>query len=347
MPSQGRRHRAPRRSRALVALALASPAAPPSPSSQAPSLPTAAPRAAPRAKAKMITDPRSRSLILRATRILVATITSTKPGPWSPLPPNAEERRVTISLKLDEVVKGPVTQHPGDVVDVDVRQEKTDVPWGPLPGVWSNHPIDPSTRVIAFGKIDSKDAAVTFGDNGCEALLAPEEALADVHIAAKAEAGHLDLAHLLALARPAAGTLGAPFADYLWARHEAEALSSPAAFDSIASFMEEPALGHVPRTTLVMNVSTAIDMAEPPVPKQANRFAVTLFRLVALPEAARLHDNLVSTYLPNLLGLGSADARRPEDVFHDLPADRAKARTALQQYRGPQSTAALLSWIGP
>ncbi|APR88254.1 hypothetical protein A7982_13603 [Minicystis rosea] len=295
----------------------------------------------------MIIDPRSRSSILRATRILVASVTSVQASPWSPRPPNNEERMVALSLKLEEVVKGPITQHPGDSIAIDVKQVRAAVPWGPMPGVWSNQSIDPGTRVVAFGKIDSDDAAVTLGDSGCAALLPPEEALADVHLAAQAEAAHFDLAHLLSLARRAASALGAPFADYLWARHEAEALSTVSAFESLAAFLEDPALSHVTRTTLVMKLSTAIDMAEPPVPKHASRFAITLFRLLALPEAARLHDNLVGTYLPNLLGLGSPHPRLVEDVFHDHPQDGAKARAALQHHRGTQSTAALLAWLGP
>jgi hypothetical protein len=308
---------------------------------------SAAPRAAPGATAMTIVDPISRSLIVRAARILVVHVESADASAWAPHTPSGEERRVSLSLKLEEVVKGPVRQRPGDVVKVDAKQVRSAVPWGRMPGVWSNAPVDPGARLVAFGKSDSDDAAATLDNAGCIELWPAAEAITDVHVAAQADSGHLDLGELLSLSRKVAPSLGALFADYLWARHETETMASLAKFDEITGFLEDPGLGFVAQRTLVMTLTTAVDTAEPPATKHLHRLVVTLFRLLGMPEAARLHDDLVATDLPNVLGLQGPHPQRPEDVFHDYPGEHTRARAALDGYKGDEPVAPLLAWLRP
>lgn len=287
-------------------------------------------------------DPTSRSLIVRATRILVIQIAAADAKPWT-RKQAAQERSVALTLKVEEILKGAVRQKPGDQVKVDVVQVRRDIDWGgPPPGAWSSASVEPGTRLVAFGRSDSDDAAASLGDPGCIQLVPAAEALAEVHLAAQAEAAPLDLHGLVAAARSIAPSLGTLFADYLWVRHRADIVASFAAFDEVAGLLEDPKLGKDARTTLVMTLTMGVDTAGP---KHLHRLAVALFRLLGLPEAARLHDNLVGTYLPNALALQTPHPRRAEDVFHDYPGEQARARAALHAYKGSAPVAPLLAWI--
>jgi hypothetical protein len=293
----------------------------------------------------MIVDPSSRSLFLRATRILVVRVESSAPGPWAPRKPTGEERVVALSLKLEEIPRGQVTQRPGETLHLDARQVRMGFAWGPMPGVWSNASIDPGAHLVAFGRSDQDDAAASLGDPGAIQILPAEEVLADVHLAAQAESSHLDLAGLLAQAKAVAPSLGFLFADYLWARDGAEAMADLGKLDAVAALLEDPRLGDGARTTLVMTLSTAVAAPEPPALKHVDRFALALFRLLAMPQTAALHDNLVGTYLPDTLGLAHPQHRSATEVFHDHPGERARAVAAVRAYRGAEPVAPLLAWL--
>jgi hypothetical protein len=50
--------------------------------------------------------------------------------------------------------------------------------------------------------------------------------------------------------------------------------------------------------------------------------------MAGLPNAGPLADSILSTYLPNLLGLnGGATKKTPEQTFGGFPGERERART--------------------
>jgi len=293
----------------------------------------------------MEVQPSSRSLILRATHILVVSLKAVDEKPWGPRPAGGEERTVALVLGLDELVKGTVKQKPGDSIDVQAKQVRLGEAWGPMPGVWSGVPLEVGARLVAFSTLSSDDAAAALNDPACKSLYPAERALADVHVAAESEANHLDLAGILARARPVSGQLGGLFADYLWARYEPVAMARIDQFELIAAFLEDPALNRLARDTLVMTLSTAVDGPEPPAVKHISRLAIAMFHLLAMPEAKDLHDNLVGTHLPNLLDITNKDARPASQVFEDHPGERARAFQSVSAYHGSEPTAALLAWL--
>jgi hypothetical protein len=80
-----------------------------------------------------------------------------------------------------------------------------------------------------------------------------------------------------------------------------------------------------------------------------NRLVIALFRAALTPEGADTRDNILSVYLPNLIGLtGGATRRSAEEVFHDFPGEREKIRQMLAPYAGEAASAKLTAWLqGP
>lgn len=290
-------------------------------------------------------QPSSRSLIVRATHILVAHVKTATEGPWTQRDDGTEDRVVSLALVLDEVVKGHVTQRPGDTFTLDAKQVRMGEAWGPMPGVWSPFPVAPGTPVIAFGRTSAEDAAAVFNDPGCAQLTSPAAASADIHLAAQIDAGGLDSAGAVALATPRAANVQNLFADYLWARYEASAMADVTRFEPIARFLEDAALNRVARATLVMALPTSVLAATPPSHVHVSRLAIAFFHLLGAPFARDLQDNLVGTYLPNLLDLANKDARTADQVFEDHPGEKARALQAVTAYGGPQPKAPLLQWL--
>ena len=289
----------------------------------------------------MEVQPNSRSLILRATHILVIRVVSADDPAWVPRTPAGEERIVHLRLLLEETMKGVAKQQPGDSIQVAVKQVRIGMAWGPMPGAWSNIPIAPGTQIVAFGQTHSEDAALILNDPAAIQLIPAGEALADVHLAAKA-AG---LDDLLAAANRVSSSLGWLFADFLWAKYETEAITDISSFNRIVEFMEQPSLNRVARYTLLLSLPTSVLAPDPPATRHIDRLAVAMFRLLAMPEASALHDNLLSTDIPNLLDVPNPSARPAHEVFKDFPNERMRALRTLNSYKGPESTTSLRDWV--
>ncbi len=189
--------------------------------------------------------PDSPSLILRATHILVVQIESAAERPWTLQKHPTGGQAISLTLKLEEVVKGHVKHTPGDLIKIDVVR----FPMGLTlpPGIWSMVPIDARTRIVVFSQTASDDTALVLNDPaGLKAFLA-DKTLLDVHLAVQAESMHLDVAGILAQAKPATASVGELFADYLWYRYRSEAMVDIKKFELLLRFIEEPALNEAAR----------------------------------------------------------------------------------------------------
>ena len=288
--------------------------------------------------------PTSTSLILRASHILVIQIQTSTPGPWRGDEETGEYRDVHLGLSVIEIVKGTTTAKVGDVVEIDVVQPKPAFTLRQLPGVWRNATLDVGTRYVSFSASSSEDAKGLFQEPTLTSLLPPDQALADVHIAAKADKDGLDLTGTLALVKPFEPVIRDLFVDYLVATFGAQARSDIGRWKELCAFLEDPPLHIVARTALLMALSRAAAVP-PPSNERADRLAVSLFHLLAMPEAAAQHDNLVSTYLPNLLDVANPHCRTPGEVFHDYPGEKQKALAAVNGYHGSDNVAPLLDWL--
>lgn len=287
-------------------------------------------------------SPNSRSLILRATHVLVLQVIDVDERPWTPRAAGGEERAPVLQVRLDEVIKGRIDQTPGQSVRVQARQVRLGEAWGPMPGVWSNVRLDPGLRLVAFSISGSRDAAALLSDPAAVALLPTETALPDVHRVART--AQLGLAGLLAEARKDAPAMGYLFADYLWAKYQAESLADFKSFNAMLTAVEWPELNTVARSTLLMAIPDAVLGVDPPVTRHIDRLAVCMVRLLALPAAKALHDNIVGTFLPNLVDAGNPKSRPPASVFVDYPQDLAQLLQVAKLHAGNDQAAAFLAW---
>src|SRR2546421_12684334 len=95
--------------------------------------------------------PSSPSIVLRATHILLIRVEASTFGEWLPAPRGGVSRAVDLTLKLEEVLKGTTDEQPDDQVRIEVTQFATGTTRiMPMPGAWSNHKLDPGTRLVAF-----------------------------------------------------------------------------------------------------------------------------------------------------------------------------------------------------
>ena len=284
----------------------------------------------------------SRSLILRATHILVLQVVDVDDPPWTPRAAGGEQRAPTVLVRLDEVIKGRIDQTPGQSVRVQARQVRLGEAWGPMPGVWSNVRLERGARLVGFSITGSRDAAAILSDPAAVALLPTEAALPDVHLAARAS--QMSLPGLLAAARKDAHAMGYLFADYLWAKYQAQSLADFSSFSVILAAMEWPELNTVARSTLLMAVPDAVLGVDPPVTRYIDRLAVCMVRVLSLPTAQALHDNIVGTFLPNLVDAGNPKSRPPASVFVDYPQDLALLSTVAKRHAGAEQAAVFLAW---
>ena len=292
--------------------------------------------------------PDSPSIVLRSTHILLVRLQKADLGEWGPRPDaGGVQRTARLALKLEEVLKGTVKEQVGDVIRLDTTQYDTGTGRiAAVPGVWSDVSLDPGTELVAFSRCDGTEAAHVLNDPSCERLCPPREALADVRLALKAEAGNPTLPELLAMAKPVAGALNDIFAEYLWVREGQAAPKEKTGFEPLMEFLESPGLGGLARAALLDAVNADLVVSSTASPWHTQRLAVAMFRLLALPQAASLHDEILQPRLPNLLGLsGGGTKRSADEVFHDFPADRARALQALKAYKGEAKTADLLKWL--
>jgi hypothetical protein len=133
----------------------------------------------------------------------------------------------------------------------------------------------------------------------------------------------------------------------LWDRHEAAARDDVLAFEKITVLLEDPALSRIGRRALLDETHSRIGMAIPETSlPHVRRLALAQFRLLGSSHAADVHDQLVSPYLPNLLGISSGMPRRnAAEIFAGASAERASARAALAAYHGPAKTEPLAAWL--
>lgn len=290
--------------------------------------------------------PESPSIVLRATHILLIRVDAAETAEWVLVPSGWLQRSVNVTVTLMEVLKGAVQEHVGDQFPLQVTQFRINTVWlVPTPGVWSEQPLDPGTQLVAFCRTDGDQAAEMIKDPACEKLIVASSALLDSELAIQAESEHSTLPALLERAKPQAASLNYIFTEYLWAAYGKDALRNAEEFEALVQFWQEPDLNVVARSTLLSSIYSAL-ITGTVAPTHLNRFAIALFRLLDLPAAAPLHDNIVGTFLPNLLGLHTNVAVKVAvDVLKEHPEDRAKVEKILQSYSGGSSTAQLLEWL--
>jgi hypothetical protein len=284
----------------------------------------------------------SRSLILRATHILFVRVNAVEATAWTPRAGGGEERKLALTLRLDGVPKGQVDQREGAEVHVEALQRRLGFGWGPMPGVWSNVTVESGMQLVAFAVATSSNAAVLLTDPAAVEVLTTEEAQADVTLAARTSSQPLSA--VLAAARPQAPTLRHLFADYLWASYRAAAMKDFSTFEAIVTAMEWPDLNTVARATLLMSIPDDVLAVEPVATQYIDRLAASMVRILLLPQAKELRENILGTFLPNLVDADDPASRPPARVFAAYPAERESLRKLAAAPGQDAQAAALFAW---
>jgi hypothetical protein len=112
------------------------------------------------------------------------------------------------------------------------------------------------------------------------------------------------------------------------------------------ALLEKPDLAPITRTTLLDELTSKV-MASPRVPdEEMNRLIVGMFRLLAIPQAADVHEQIIQPLLPNLAGITGRGRKRPAGkVFERFPSERPRAERALASFHGEASTASVAAWL--
>lgn len=291
-------------------------------------------------------EPDSASDLLRATHVLVVRVESAQAAPWAPEPAGGVSRTIEVGFVLEEVVKGGPVAAGRARFNATLRQFGTGSSrQAGVAGVWSRQSIEPGARFVVLAASSLNDPARLVEEPACRRALVVAQALTDVHLAAAAEAGPIDLAQAVALARPAAPALGFLYTDYLWARFHQAALFAPAQFDALASLLEEPQLSYEARASMLARLTVGLTTPDRPPEPQISRYVIALFRVLALQQAAPLHDRIVDTDLPTVLEFEQPGERTARQMFSRQPDERPRAIQTLKAYHGAQSTAALMHWL--
>ena len=133
--------------------------------------------------------------------------------------------------------------------------------------------------------------------------------------------------------------------EYMVERFHEPGFEERANFEGVMDLLEERALKPVVRVTLWNGLRNYVQSSASLQDWHIYRLAIALFRLLALPEAKPLHDNIVGTYLPNLLDVGTPEVHSADAVFREWPAERQKANAALNAYSGAAPKDPLQSWL--
>lgn len=291
---------------------------------------------------KLKVVPESRSILLRATHILSIHIDSVDAHPWGPRTQGGEERLVNLIIRIREIVKGNVDQKVDESVKFTVSQVRLGMAWGRMPGAWSNIRLEPGLGLVAFSSSNQANAAQLLTPPAVITLESTDSALADARLAARSP--EMNLEEWLAQAKLQASALGNLFADFLWEAYKDEAMADFAIFSLIAAVMEWPDLGNTARSTLLMSIPDTVQGAEPPSTQCIDRLTAAMIRILALPKAEALHENLVGTFLPNLVDADNPRSRSPAVVLADYPQELALARRFAQQYGQQEDASVFTAW---
>lgn len=290
----------------------------------------------------------SNSIVLRSTHILLIEVTGLKAGPWAPSRPGIKSRGVDLTVRGLETLRGKINPVPAGPVSVSITQSDYAgmLRMQPLPGPWPPGDLQPGTKLVVFAQSNDPRMEIVLTTPACKMVVPAEPVLAGLRVAAQAEDGNLPLEKTLALAAPESARLDPIFAEFLWAKYGETAVASQPQFDLLAGFVEREGLNLRTRQVLLKSGYDLVTLYGDETPERAQRLALEMFRVLLMPDTADLHENLIETYLPNLLGITSDLPRQPaSEVFKRHDAERNSVRAYLHRHETDADATPLLAWL--
>jgi hypothetical protein len=278
---------------------------------------------------------------LGSERVLHLRVAGSSPGV-----PFGQERCVALDLDLVDVFRGDGPEKPGARIHVVIKQNLIEHYTSRPAGSWwiVQQDLSQGSELVAFCPVPG--AAELSLVDACNVVPAAT-LLADLRLARELEAEKPGLDKAVERVRAACATAYSVLPGYLWASHYAEAVADVRAYDRFLSLVTEPSCSSLSRVTVMMAVYDAYGMRIPETSRpHAVHLARALFHLLAMPEAAEEHENLIGTYLPNLLGIdGGMTKRTADEIFAGAASARREATAALRAYAGRADAAPLRKWL--
>jgi len=290
----------------------------------------------------------SKSIVLRSTHILLVEVITAKEGAWAPSSPGLKSRRVDLSLHVSETLRGKLDPGPTGPVHISISQSGYDgeLMMQPLPGAWAGVELAPGAALVVFAKSNEMRVERILAEPACTAVVPAERVLPGLRIAAQAEAGNLPLGRTLDLAAPITARLDSTFAEFLWGKYGDGAIASQSDFDLLADFAERKGLDARTRQALLNGAYDLVKLHGDATPERAQRLALAMCRVLLMPEAADLHENIIGTYLPNLLGITSGlPPQSVSAVFKGHEDERNALKAFLRRHGTDADATPLLTWL--
>lgn len=288
------------------------------------------------------------SIVRRSTHILLVKVINATAGTWVPSSPGLKSRTVKLSLQITQTLRGTLNPPPIEPVHTTITASDYagELMMQPVTGVWSGVELAPGTDLVIFAQSTSLRIEHVLTEPACTRVVPADSVLHGLRIAVKAEAERLSLDRTLALAIPEATWLDPTFADFLWDQYGAGATASQADFALLAGFAEGKDINTTTRNALLDGGYTLVKLHGDATPERAQRLALAMCRVLLMGEATDLHENLIGTYLPNLLGITSGLPLQPAStVFKGHEAERDALAAFLRQHGTHADAAPLKSWL--
>jgi hypothetical protein len=278
-----------------------------------------------------------------SVRILTANT-----GAWAPSRPGLKSRTVGLSIQVSATLRGKLDPPPLGPVHISITQ--TDyaglLMMQPLPGVWPRGDLAPGTRLVVFAQSNDLRVESILAEPASTLVVPADAVLPGLRVAAQAEVGDLPLSRTLALAGAETARLDPIFADFLWGRYGGATMASQSDFDLLAGFAERKGLATRTRQALVKAGYDLVGLEGDDKPERAQRLALAMCRALMMSEAADIHENLIGTYLPNLLGITSElPPQAASAVFKGHEAERNDLKAFLHRHGTDADPAPLLAWL--
>lgn len=257
-------------------------------------------------------NPQSTSEVIRATHIIVVRLEEVELSEWETAPNQVGvERTITADLIIEQILKGEVEQDLDTPIPFTVSQR------GPgqmvlmtYLGLWAHVDVVPGVRFLAFCSGETTDVTVLLKEPYCERLVNPDDNLADAELAVELEAQIEDLSasDILNKAFEVNAAHKDIFARYVWERIRHEVFQSEKLFDELMDLVEASDTNLLARGCYLSAVDESLSVIPETLTTLEHRLIRAMFRLLLLPEASGLHENIRQVYLPNNIGLSDSDS---------------------------------------
>lgn len=250
-----------------------------------------------------------------------------------------------LTLRIETIYKGSSAQQADDPFVVQIEQRAN--PDGGVKGyygLWSNAPTATGTRLIAFAEGAGSTMSETLSDDHCQRLARSGGIEDGVRLAMSLETGNASGPEILTQAGAAKGQTGAVFARFVWVRTHDWVAASLDAFNQLMMIAEDPETRLESRESYLIAAYEDATLTEGFFAEHEVRLARAMFRTALDPTVGELRTHLLGTYLPNLVGVETAERLTRHAVFAGEPLLLERVRDEVQ--RAPDAFAeSLRSWL--